>query len=212
MTQVRRILAGYREIVVALKPRNPLACTIVKDAARSDRPVAEFIESALHCTQLPQRTHDVGVRIGARGYGCALGTRARQRDLIALLCRFWLLSFRCGRPTPRQLSSCFIAGQHRQRPDRKDRRRMPSWLQIQAVRHDRRYRSHERQRAQAVARIAQHQSEDARQPHPYKGAVHFANAVRQALCNGYFTHAFAPGVGDRPVNSFQPAEVRTDRL
>ena len=32
--------------------------------------------------------------------------------------------------------------------------------------------------------LRHHQSENARQPHPYKGAVHVAKAIRQALSNG----------------------------
>jgi len=146
LTQAWIILARDREIMVTLEARNRLACTIVEDTAYSDRPVTEFVEDALHGTQLPQRTHDVGVRIGAQRRRCALHTRARQWNRIALLRRFGFLPVRRGRSTPQQLRRWCgsFAGQHRERPDRKNRRRMPPGLQVQAVSDDRRDRSHER--------------------------------------------------------------------
>jgi len=146
LTQAWGILARDREIMVTLEARNRLTRTIVKDTACSDRPVTEFVEDALHSAQLPQRTHDVGVRIGAQRRRCALRTRARQWNRIALLRRFGFLRVRRGRSTPQQLSRrpASFAGQHRERPDRKNRRGMPPGLQVQAVRDDRRDRSHER--------------------------------------------------------------------
>src|SRR6266446_2564202 len=122
MTQAGRILASYRKIMVTLEARNPLACILVEDAAHSDRPVAEFVENALHCAELPQRIHVVGGRIGARG--CTLGTRARQWNRVAFRRKLWLLRIGGRRPPPRQLSDCFFTRQHGQRPDRKNRRWM----------------------------------------------------------------------------------------
>src|SRR5262249_3753187 len=94
-----------------------------------------------------------------------------------------------------------LAENYGQGPDSENRRRMSPRLQIQAVGHDRHDGGDKRNGTHAIARIAQHQSENTRQPHAYESAVHRTRAIRNAFEDRYFTHVFAPGVEDLPENS-----------
>src|SRR5262245_59112892 len=76
MAQALGILAGHREVVVPLEALDPVSGVIVECAAHSHRPVAEIIENALKCAQLPERDN-IGDRIEARSRRHVLRARTR---------------------------------------------------------------------------------------------------------------------------------------